>query len=384
MANVLVLGGGFAGVVAAESLAQRLGPEHRITLISRHREFTFFPSLVRLAFGHLKLEDVFFDLVHAMRSRRVALTQAEVTGYDPDKRYVVVPRGRFERRITYDYLVFALGRRLAAERVPGFLEHAHHLLTVGAALKFGEAIKDFHGGHAVIGYCQDARLAVPVYETAFALDRLLRARGERDRARITIVSPEKLGGLLGGEAIAPALQSALDERGIEFAPDFPVSRVTKKEVWAGDGQRMDYDLLMLIPPFQGPAEAWHIGITDPNYYIRVDSRMRVHLADRMYAAGDSVNFPGPKMGHMAVLQGEVAAANLAAEIEGREPEASYDHELMLVIDEGGGDSIYLHHKLWDEEGADLRQGRFWGWAKRAHTRYWTRLHALRPVGQAEE
>jgi sulfide:quinone oxidoreductase len=163
-----------------------------------------------------------------------------------------------------------------------------------------------------------------------------------------------------------------------------VNRVTEKEVWAGDGQRMEYDLLMLIPPFQGPTEARHIGITDPDDYIRVDSRMRVHLADRMYAAGDSVNFPGPKMGHMAVLQGEVAAANLAAEIEGLEPEASYDHELMLVIDEGGGDSIYLHHKLWDEEGSDLRQGRFWGWAKRAHMRYWTRLHGLRPVGQADE
>jgi len=50
MANVLVLGGGFGGVVAAEGLAKRLGPEHRITLVSRHREFTFFPSLVRLAF----------------------------------------------------------------------------------------------------------------------------------------------------------------------------------------------------------------------------------------------------------------------------------------------------------------------------------------------
>jgi NADH dehydrogenase FAD-containing subunit len=71
MANILVLGGGFAGVVAAESLARRVGPEHRITLVSRHREFTFFPSLVRLAFGRLKLEDVFFDLAHAMRSQRV-------------------------------------------------------------------------------------------------------------------------------------------------------------------------------------------------------------------------------------------------------------------------------------------------------------------------
>ncbi|HEY6400360.1 MAG TPA: FAD-dependent oxidoreductase [Blastocatellia bacterium] len=378
MANILVLGGGFAGVVAAESLARRLGAEHRITLVSRHREFTFFPSLVRLAFGRLKLEEVFFDLEHAMRSRRVVLRQAEVIGYEPDKRYVVVPPGprgprdAVERRIAYDYLVFAMGRRLAVERVPGFFEHAHHLLTVGASLKFAEALKDFHGGHAVIGYCKDARLAVPVYETAFALDRLLRDRGARDRARITVVTPDEPGGLLGGDAVAAALRGALEERGVEFAPDFSVNRVTEKELWAGDGRRIGYDLLMLIPPFQGPNEAWHIGITDPNGYIRVDSRMRVHLAERMYAAGDSVNFSGPKMGHMAVLQGEVAAANLAAEIEGREPEASYDHELMFVIDEGGGDSIY-------HGGAGMRQGRFWSWAKRAHARYWARLHDLKPV-----
>ena len=384
MSNVLVLGSGFAGIVAAESLAQRLGPEHRIMLVSRQREFTFFPSLVRLAFGRLKLEDVFFDLIHAMRSQRITLTQAEVSGYDPEKRYVTVRRDRFEWHIAYDYLVFALGRRLAIERVPGFFRYAHHFLTVGAALKFGEAIKDFHHGHAVIGYCRDARLAVPVYETAFALDRLLRARGERDRARITIVCPEKMGDLLGGDTITPALQDALDERGIEFVTDFPVSRVTEKEVWAGEDHRMDYDLLMLIPPFRGPTEAKYIGITDANDYICVDNLMRVNFAERMYAAGDSVNFPGPKMGHMAVLQGEVAAANLAAEIERRKPEASYDHELMLVIDEGGEDSLYLYRKLWDEEDGHLRQGRFWGWAKRAHARYWARLHALKPIGEAEE
>lgn len=384
MANIVVLGGGFAGVVAAESLARRLGPEHRITLVSRHREFTFFPSLVRLAFGHLKLEDVFFDLIQAMRSQRIELTQAEVVRYDPDERYVVVQQGKREKRIAYDYLVFTLGRRLAAEQVPGFFENAHHLLTVGAALRFGEAIKDFHRGHAVIGYCQDARLAVPVYETAFALDRRLRARGERGQARITIVGPQKLGDLLGGDAIAPALQTALDERGIEFIPDFPANRVTEKEVWASNSQRLGHDLLMLIPPFQGAGEARHVGISDVNDYVRVDHRMRVRGADRMYAAGDAVNFPGPKMGHMAVLQGEVAAANLAAQIEGREPEVRYDHELMLVIDEGGEDSIYLHHKLWENEAADLRQGRFWGWAKQAHFRYWPRLRGLSPIEQAKE
>jgi sulfide:quinone oxidoreductase len=277
--------------------------------------------------------------------------------------------------MTYDYLVFALGRRLATESVRGFFDHAHHLLTVGAALKFGEAVKRFRRGHAVIGYCQGARLAVPVYETAFALDRLLRDRGDRDRVRITIVGPEGLGDQIGGAEIAPTLQHALDERGIGFLPDFPVTRVTSKEVWTGLGQSLPYDLLMLVPPFDGPGVARRVGIMDPNNYVRVDRQMRVRGADRMYAAGDAVNFLGPKMGHMAVLQGDVVAANLAAEIAGREPDVKYDHELMLVVDESGQDSIFLHQELWNKGEANVRQGAFWGWAKRSHERYWRRRHA---------
>src|SRR5262245_59734816 len=145
-----------------------------------------------------------------------------------------------------------------------------------------------------------------------ATNRLLHDRGERDQVKVTIVCPGKLGILLGEDDIAAALQKALNEHGIESVPDFPVNRVTEKEVWAGKGQRMDYDLLMLNPPFQGPREARYIGATESNDFVRVDHQMRATGADRMYAAGDCVDFPGPKMGHMAVLQGEVAAANLAA------------------------------------------------------------------------
>lgn len=375
MANVVVLGGGFAGVVAAEDLAKKLGPEHEITLVSRHREFTFFPALVRLAFGRCRLEDVFYDLHQAMLDRRVNFVQAEVARPDPDAYHVIIPHGKLEGKMPYDYLVFALGRRLATERVPGFFEHAHHLLTVGAALKFGEAVKQFRQGHAVIGSCPDARLAVPVYETAFALDRLLRERGDRERVKITVVNPESLGSQLGGAAIVPTLREALDEHGIEYLTDFQINHVTAEKVLTGDGQSLDYDLLMLIPPFDGPSEAMYIGIADPNNYVRVNRHMRVIGAERMYAAGDAVNFLGPKMGHLAVLQGKVAAANLAAEIEGREPEARYEHEAILVIDEGGKDSIYLRKDLWGRDEVSVRQGSFWTWAKRIHEIYWRQKHS---------
>ena len=379
MASVLIIGGGFGGVMAAESLARRLDPEHQVTLVSRHSEFTFFPALVRLAFGRCALEDVFYDLEKAMLSRRVEFVQAEVFSLDPFSRAVIALRGGREVRLPYDYLVFALGRRLAVERVPGLALHAHHLLTVGDALKFREAIKSFERGHAVIGYCPDSRLSVPVYETAFALDRALRERGRRDQAKITIISPDSPGGLLGGVAIVPALRTALEKHGIDFIPDFPVDFITPGNVFAKNSRRVAYDLLMLVPPFQGLYETQFSNITDRQGYVRVDDYMRSTQAQRFYAAGDAVSFPGPKMAHMAVLQGEVAAANIAAEIDGRLPEARYDHEITLVIDEGGEDSIYLHHEFWEEGETIIRQGRFWGWAKHVHEKYWTRLRSLKPV-----
>lgn len=102
--------------------------------------------------------------------------------------------------------------------------------------------------------------------------------------------------------------------------------------------------------------------------------MRVEGVERMYAVGDCVNFSGPKLGHMAVQQAAVAAANVSLEIEGLEPIPAYEHELMLVIDEGGGETIYLHKGLWADEPAIVRQGRFWKWAKQIHEKYWLARH----------
>jgi sulfide:quinone oxidoreductase len=375
MANVLVLGGGFGGVVAAEALAKKLAHEHQITLVSRSSRFVFYPALVRLAFGYCEPDDVSFDLNSAMLDRRIRYVEAEVARVDPFERRVILAHGEVEGEMPYDYLIFALGRRLATERVPGFYEHAHHLLTVDAALKFGEAVKDFHEGHAVIGYCQGARLAIPVYETAFALSRSLEERGEREHVRITLVSPEPPSSHLGGMMMAKALRDALDAHDIEFLPDFPINRVTAKEVTSEGGHHLHYDLLMLIPPFGGASAVRGQGLTDRDGFIRVDRHMRVRDIDRMYAVGDAVDLPGPKMGHMAVRQAEVAAENLAAEIQGQNSTAFYEHEMKLVIDEGGKDSIYLHKGLWTDDGATVKQGRFWHWAKLAHEKYWESQHS---------
>ncbi len=374
MAKVLILGGGFGGVVAAERLAAQLSDEHQITLVSRSRNFVFYPALVRLAFGKCEREDVSFDLRHAMLNRRVNFIEAEVAHIDPLEKQVTIAHGEVQGKLPYDYLIFALGRRLATEKITGFFEHAHHLLSVDKALKFGKAVSNFHGGHAVIGQCEGARLPVPVYETAFALARRFEEWDERERVRITVVSPNGPGSEISGEA-GVALHEALTAHAIELVHEFPIETVAADSVSTHSGNTLNFDLLMLVPPFRGSSAASYMGSIDYSGYIKVDSTMRVVGHDGLYAVGDCVNFDGPKMGHMAVCQGEVAAANLAAELAGNEPVAHYSHEMRFVIDESGSDSIYLRQDLWTEEPGSVRQGRFWSWAKRVQQRYWQHSHS---------
>ena len=374
MARVLVVGGGFGGVVAAESLVKKLGSEHEVTLVSRSRRFLFYPALVRFAFGQYHVEDISFDLREAMLDRRIRFVEGEVARINPHKRLVAFAHGDVVGEMPYDFLVLALGRRLATEQVTGFFENAHHLLGIDAAKRFGDAIRSFHEGHAVIGYCPGARLPIPVFEAAFALSRLLEEQGQRNRCTITIVSSETPDEMFGGAMVSEALSEVLSSHRIEFVSDFTINRVTPSSVIANDGRVLDCNLRMLIPPFRGPGTMLGTEITNRDGYVRVDTTMRVSSVERTYAVGDCVNFQGPKLGHMAVRQGEVAAENLAAEIEGRALSANYDHEMMLVID-AAGDSIFLRKDLWTDDPADIKQGKFWAWAKRMEKRYWKAKHA---------
>src|SRR5689334_4245958 len=218
MAKILILGGGFGGVTAAERLAEQLGDEHQITLVSRSRHFVFYPALVRLAFGKCEQGDVSFDLRQSMSNRKVNFIEAEVAYIDPFDRIVTIAHGEVEGKLGYDYLIFALGRRLATERIPGFYEHAHHLLNVDKAIKFSKAVHNLHEGRAIFGQCPGARLPVPVYESAFALSRLLEEKGKRGSVRITVVSPTTLESELGDDDAAVALRKALETHQIEFLP----------------------------------------------------------------------------------------------------------------------------------------------------------------------
>lgn len=374
MAQILILGGGFGGLVTAEALSKSIGSQHQITIVSPNRNFTFYPALVHLAFGECEPQDITFDLPSKMSDLGVRFIQGEMISISPVRRKVEIAGEDFNGEVAYDYLVIAIGRRLATERVPGFFENAQHLLGVKAALKFGELVRSFREGKIIVGLCPDARLPVPVCETAFALARKFETKMRDGSVRISVVFPESAEAAFGGADLHKQLEAAFDRHGINVLYDVPIREINFNEIVSANKHRIACDLLMLVPPFRGNAALRDLGITDENNFVKVDGFMRVHEMDRAYAVGDIVAFSGPKLAHMAVRQAEVAAANIASELVSETPEKEYYHEIATIIDAGGADSIYLHYGIWDDDLYRLRQGRFWGFAKSVHDLVWQARH----------
>lgn len=382
MANILILGGGFAGLAAAEKLSSELGAEHRITLVAPNRKFTFYPALVQLAFGKCELDDIQFDLAAKCNELRVHYVQGELIRLNKMRRTAQIAGDDFSGEIHYDYLVVAVGRRLTTEKTPGFFEYAHHLLGAGAAKKFGDAVNAFKTGTIVLGLCPDGRLPVPVCETAFALAAKFEKEIKEGAIKIKVIFPESVEAAFGGANLHKALETAFERRGINVLYDVPIREITADAIVSRNKHRIKYDLLMLVPPFRGNAAVQNLEASDEEDFVRVDDFMRVvgdelihgEGLEKIYAAGDIAALPGPKFAHMAVRQAAVAAANIVSEIKGEAPDEVYYHEIAAIIEAGGADSIYLHYGIWDETLYRLKKGSFWGWAKSVHDRFWRAKH----------
>src|SRR6185295_5387113 len=102
--RVLVLGGGFAGVGAAQKLRHA---NAEVVLVDRHDYHTFQPLLYQLATGLLETTAVGHSLRDLVgRQSNTTVHKATVTGVDLDAR-----EARFDELgpIRYDHLVLGLG-----------------------------------------------------------------------------------------------------------------------------------------------------------------------------------------------------------------------------------------------------------------------------------
>lgn len=375
MAHILILGGGFGGLIAAEKLVSEFGSNHQITLVSPNRNFVFYPALVQLAFGKFKPEDVSFDLRDKLVDLGVRFSEGRAIRLNKESRVVSVAKEDYSVDVVYDYLVIALGRRLEAEKIPGFFEFAHHLLDIEAALKFGEKVKHFRGGEIVVGMCPGGLLPVPACETAFALARRFEADISEKKISITVVFPETVREAFAGAKIFGELEWTFEKHDIALIENFPVHRISEDKIFTEGGRTMPHDLLMLVPPFKGQELTGNLNSADDSGFVRVNKFMQIADSPQTYAVGDCTAMTGPKLAHMAVRQAAVAAKNIAAEIKGEPPDEIYRHEIATIIDQAGSDSIYLYYGIWNDELYRLQNGAIWSWAKEIHDRLWRARHS---------
>nr|WP_295890491.1 NAD(P)/FAD-dependent oxidoreductase [uncultured Devosia sp.] len=106
--HVVIVGGGFGGLAAAQALA---GADVLITLIDRRNHHLFQPLLYQVATAALGTSEIAWPVRHILRSRRdVTTLLAVVTGVDVAGKAVVLEDGS---RVSYDSLVLATGARHA-------------------------------------------------------------------------------------------------------------------------------------------------------------------------------------------------------------------------------------------------------------------------------
>src|SRR5436190_12645637 len=133
--RVIVLGGGFAGVGAAQKLKHA---DADVVLVDKHDYHTFQPLLYQCATGLLETTAVghsLRDLVHG--NENTTVRQTAVTGVDVDAREV-----RFADLgpLTYDYLVLGLGAEVNFFGTEGAADHAFPMYTLPDAVRLKDHV----------------------------------------------------------------------------------------------------------------------------------------------------------------------------------------------------------------------------------------------------
>ena len=133
--QIVILGGGFAGVYTARSLERLLRPEEAdICIVNRENYWVYQPMLPEVISGSIGLTDVVSPIRRLCP--RTHLVMREVEEIDLKNRIVTVSPGFRPRqlKIPYDYLVIALGEVTNFYGMPGMLENARPFRTLADAI----------------------------------------------------------------------------------------------------------------------------------------------------------------------------------------------------------------------------------------------------------
>lgn len=327
MSEILIVGGGFAGVWAAAGIkrqarASGVGQaELTVTLVDGSDDMVIRPRLYE---RHPHEYRVPFDRVLGpIGVRRLA---AVVTEMDIVSRQVVaVDRGGRPRSMTYDRLVVAAGSRAIHPPFPG-ADHVFDVDQMAAAAQLDSHLALLHTGSG-----SEGRHTAVVIGAGFTgievaceiADRLRDIAEGTQQSRVVLVERADVVGPELGEGPRQEILRALDALGVELRLGAMVERVSPTEVRLTDGTVIAADTTiwtggMMASPLteQVPGRRDVLGRLVVDEFLHVDGVTDVYAAGDTAAAVAEPGHPVMQSCQHAVPQGKFVGQNVAADLLG--------------------------------------------------------------------
>jgi sulfide:quinone oxidoreductase len=349
--RVLVAGGGVAGIEALLALHALAGDRIELTLISPTPDFVYRPLAVAepFALGHQRRT----PLAEATRAAGATFVQAPLASVDVAGRIVHLADGQ---ELAYDALVVATG----AASEPAF---ANGVLTwddTSGAEVLGGLLRDLEEGYSkglAIVVPPGPGWPLPAYELALLIAS--EARGMGMEPDITLVTPEQAPLAIFGSRAVEVVSDELARAGIrlELGAYAELDHGPPRGLMLRpSGRRLEINRVLALPRLRGRAPQ---GIpANAEGFITVDPHGRVVGTDRVWAAGDGIDFP-VKFGGLATEQADAVAADIAAEagalvertpfrpvLRGRLLTSSGPRYMRYDAGGGGGEGEATTHTLW--------------------------------------
>jgi len=359
--TTLILGGGFGGISAANTLRGLLPSEHRVVVVDRSSHFHVGAGKTWIMLGKSTPEQISQSRA-ALLAPGIALVEDEIRGIGLSDRTVALESGSR----SWDFLVIALGADLNPAAVPGLGEAAHTFYTLDGAKRLKLDLERFPGGDVVILIPRAPFKCPPApYEAALLLHHAFESRGLAATTRLALHTIEGAPMATAGPEMGRYIEDELERRAIAFFPSRKTSRVdgAAQRVVFEDGRDARYDLLIAIPPHEAPKVVRDARLTGPSGWIPVDPQT-LHVkqpqdARGVYAVGDVtvVALPGryapdiglslPKAGVFAEAHGRIVAHRIAATILGKTPDRSFDGKGYCYLETGADRAVKAEGSFFD-------------------------------------
>ncbi len=322
----MVVGGGYAGVLAALRAQRRMGADGEVVLVSDRDALI---ERIRLHETIARGRDPRRTIASLLRGTRIRFVLARCEGVDLARREVRL--GDAVER--FDRLILAIGSEIDPDAIPGARAHAHRLEGDAAGLADMVSATAAHGGRVVVvgGGLTGLEAATELAERYPGL-------------HVALLTGHEVGERLCGGATAH-VRRVLARLGVELREHTRVDRIEAGAVIAG-GARVPFDLSLAASGFRAPAALARWGLpVDRTGRVRVDGSLRVIGAPFVYVAGDcaapegTLGSPIPGGCKSAMPMGAHAGDEAARSLSGQPARAFDFRDPGLCISLGRRDAV---------------------------------------------